>query len=92
MVENTKNPTLRPPLQFFWCQKIKMRIIKLLGPNLLLPSKSSFYCPNLEPKTPSPHQTKPQCFEGSEDLDEYLAQFEILSELNRCDYHQNHCT
>lgn len=31
---------------------------------------------------------KPQCFEGSEDLDEYLAQFEILSKLNRWDYHQ----
>lgn len=56
------------------------------GSNPLLPSSSR--CPNPEPQIQSNHQTKPQCFEGSEDLDEYLAQFEILSELNRWDYHQ----
>lgn len=55
------------------------------GSNPLLPSSSR--CPNPEPQIQSNHQTKPQCFEGSEDLDEYLAQFEILSELNRWDYH-----
>ena len=30
---------------------------------------------------------KPQSFTGSEDLDEYLTQFEILSEINMWDYH-----
>ena len=29
---------------------------------------------------------KPQLFDGNEDLDEYLAQFQIVSELNRWDY------
>lgn len=56
------------------------------GSNPLLPSSSR--CPNPEPQIQSNHQTKPQCFEGSEDLDEHLAQFEILSELNRWDNHQ----
>lgn len=56
------------------------------GSNPLLPSSSR--CPNPEPQIQSNHQTKPQCFEGSEDLDEYLAQFEILSKLNRWEYHQ----
>lgn len=30
--------------------------------------------------------TKPQLFEGTEDLDEYLAQFQIISEVNGWDY------
>ena len=29
---------------------------------------------------------KPQLYEGEEDLDEYLAQFEILAEINGWDY------
>jgi hypothetical protein len=34
------------------------------------------------------HQfTKPNCFDGTEDFDEYLAQFEMLTKLNRWDYH-----
>lgn len=30
--------------------------------------------------------TKPQLFEGTEDLEEYLAQFQIISEINGWDY------
>lgn len=34
------------------------------------------------------HQfTKPNCFDGTEDFDEYLAQFEMLTKLNRWDYY-----
>ena len=90
MVENAKQPYSKSPSTSFLVSENKHENYQTTsrGPNPLLPSKSNFQCPNLEPKTLSPHQTKPQCFEGSEDLDEYLAQFEILSELNRWDYHQ----
>lgn len=33
------------------------------------------------------HKLKPQTYDGSDELDEYLAQFNIISELNRWDYH-----
>lgn len=38
------------------------------------------------PSKPSNVTLKPQLYEGDEDLDEYLAQFEILAEINGWDY------
>lgn len=88
MVEITKKPLSISPSTSFTVLENKNENYQTSAQdsNPLLPSSSR--CPNTEPQIQSNHQTKPQCFEGSEDLDEYLAQFEILSELNRWDYHK----
>ncbi|CAC5422657.1 unnamed protein product [Mytilus coruscus] len=67
------------------------------GPSTLAPGVSSLVAgrPNSVGRTPHQNQTsnsngsfkmKPQYYDGTEDLDDYLSQFEILAELNSWNY------